>query len=50
MILGSPAVNIYWFVLIYALLAPTAWPVASRNIDAARTELEGVSIAPSSSP
>lgn len=30
MILGSPAVSINWFVLLYALLAPAAWPVAAR--------------------
>ena len=27
MILGSPAVNINWLVLLYALLAPLAWPI-----------------------
>ena len=26
MILGSPAVQVNWFILLYALLAPTAWP------------------------
>lgn len=27
MILGSPAVQVNWFILLYALLAPGAWPV-----------------------
>lgn len=27
MILGSPSVSINWFVMLYALLAPTAWPL-----------------------
>ena len=31
MILGSPAVSINWFVLLYALLAPNAWPMSQRN-------------------
>ena len=26
MILGSPAVQVNWFILLYALLGPTAWP------------------------
>jgi hypothetical protein len=48
MILGSPAVNINWFVLLYALLAPTAWPLATRTADTERNELEGVKVQPSS--
>ena len=31
MILGSPAVSINWFVLLYALLAPSAWPLSQRE-------------------
>lgn len=31
MILGSPAVSINWFVLLYALLAPSAWPLTRRE-------------------
>ena len=31
MILGSPAVSINWFVLLYALLAPTAWPLRQED-------------------
>jgi len=29
MILGSPAVQVNWFILLYALLAPRAWPVTA---------------------
>jgi hypothetical protein len=48
MILGSPAVTIPWFVLLYALLAPTAWPLPAR---AAETERAGaIQIVPSASP
>ncbi len=50
MILGSPAVNINWFVLLYALLAPSAWPLAPRTADSHPTEIEGVKFQPSSSP
>jgi hypothetical protein len=32
MILGSPAVSINWFVLLYALLAPSAWPTGRREV------------------
>jgi hypothetical protein len=49
MILGSPAVNINWFVLLYALLAPTAWPLAARTASTERTNFDGVKIQPSSS-
>jgi hypothetical protein len=29
MIYGSPAVSINWYVLLYALLAPVAWPMVA---------------------
>lgn len=29
MIVGSPAVQVNWFILLYSLLAPSAWPVVS---------------------
>ena len=48
-ILGSPAVSIPWFVILYALLAPTAWPLATRTAEAERTDLEGATVQPSSS-
>jgi hypothetical protein len=32
MIYGSPAVSINWYVLLYALLAPLAWPAPRRYI------------------
>jgi hypothetical protein len=31
MIYGSPSVSINWYVLLYALLAPIAWPAPSRR-------------------
>jgi hypothetical protein len=31
MIYGSPAVSINWYVLLYALLAPIAWPASNRD-------------------
>jgi hypothetical protein len=43
MVLGSPAVSINWLVLLYAVLAPFAWPIAAtpRGGGAqARPELE----------
>jgi Glycosyltransferase family 87 len=49
MILGSPAVNINWFVILYALLAPAAWPLAPRTADSQRAEIDGVEFQPSSS-
>jgi hypothetical protein len=36
MIYGSPAVSINWYVLLYALLAPFAWPL--RSTEAASLE------------
>ncbi len=33
MICGSPSVSINWFVLLYALLAPVAWPAGGRGPD-----------------
>ena len=32
MIYGSPAVSINWYILLYALLAPVAWPAPRRYI------------------
>ena len=49
MILGSPAVNINWFVILYALLAPAAWPLGTRTAETERAELDRVLIPPSSS-
>jgi hypothetical protein len=31
MIYGSPAVSINWYVLLYALIAPFAWPLAQAE-------------------
>jgi hypothetical protein len=31
MVVGSPAVNLPWFVLLYGTLAPVAWPVDSTE-------------------
>ena len=44
MIYGSPAVSINWYVLLYALLAPLAWPVdgtasASPGVAPVRTRI-----------
>ena len=33
MIYGSPAVSINWYIMLYALLAPFAWPANSRNAE-----------------
>jgi hypothetical protein len=49
MILGSPAVNINWFVLLYALLAPTAWPIATAAVDPDRIEVDSRKVQPSAS-
>jgi hypothetical protein len=34
MIYGSPAVSINWYVLLYALLAPAAWPIGELEAKA----------------
>ena len=34
MIYGSPSVSIDWYVLLYALLAPLAWPLAAAEATA----------------
>ncbi|HEY7523482.1 MAG TPA: glycosyltransferase family 87 protein [Candidatus Limnocylindrales bacterium] len=36
LIFGSPTVNINWFALLFACLAPLAWPWVDRAIDAPR--------------
>ena len=45
MIVGSPAVQVNWFILLYALLAPTAWPASHDR----RQPVGVVKIQPSSS-
>jgi hypothetical protein len=43
MIAGSPAVSVNWYVLLLALLAPAAWPLAAADVtaevDQARTKI-----------
>jgi hypothetical protein len=46
MIYGSPAVSINWYILLYALLAPFAWPLAATE----EGSLEPVRIQPSTTP
>ena len=46
MILGSPAVSINWFVLLYALLAPTAWPGEQRRENASPDKRDRVEVQP----
>ena len=50
MLYGSPAVSINWYVLLYALLAPVAWPLqpvptaAKAEVDRRLVEEAGVAI------
>jgi hypothetical protein len=51
MIYGSPAVSINWYILLYALLAPVAWPLkpipatAQAEAEADRRVVEGDEVA-----
>jgi hypothetical protein len=40
MIYGSPAVSINWYILLYATLAPVAWPLAGGARDVAATQVQ----------
>jgi alpha-1,2-mannosyltransferase len=42
MIYGSPAVSINWYVLLYALIAPLAWPIPAEESVLADAAPDGV--------